>query len=186
MTESTNQFASHPIFNIDGLDWLSQHLTAKSAKLEAGYHNKAGNDYSLWQERCGCIVMIDSPPAKALCSLLIWGNEKRAFDIVHEHLTHVAFNELRNQELPKGCVHNRKDLARRMAYMVWALYLWNSWDCYTVKGKLLYAGIKIHDRTYKNQMSSYHKTLICKLQQLAEEIDEGIRNYRKSLKEYFD
>lgn len=120
-TNPPNNFATHPIFNIDGLDWLNQHLTAKSLHIKDSQPPKGDPDYSAWQECCACIGMM-TPPARALCSMLIWGFDKYSYDVVHEYLADKLLTELKKTRLPKGCAHDRSDLASRMADMVLKLY----------------------------------------------------------------
>lgn len=172
---------THPIFDIDGLDWLCEHLSTTPAKLDNGHQTVKIPDYSSWQEQCACIGMIPSPPARALCSLLVWGNDKQAFDMVLEYLSGQVLIKLQDKQLPKGCTHTRQDLAYRLAYMVWHLHLWNVWDLCTVKGRLYFAGIMMSDKTYTNQMLPYQRTLLETLAQMTEEIEISIAKYKKAL-----
>ncbi len=100
--QQASKFGTHPIFDIDGLDWLCQHMTATPAKVFDDFNApiKPDNDYSEWQERCACIGMMDTP-ARALCSLLVWGMDKSNYETVRDHLAGVVLTELRKAPLPK-------------------------------------------------------------------------------------
>ena len=176
-----NKFATHPIFDIDGLDWLCEHLTAQSLHIKDSQPPKGDPNYSAWQERCACIGMM-TPPVRALCSMLIWGLDKQSYDVVHEYLADKLLDELKKTRLPKGCVHDRADLAKRMAEMIFSLYLYDAWDLYTIKGRLFYAGIRMHERTYSNQMLKYQRFAQDEFYALTLDIAFNIKNYKRELK----
>lgn len=178
--DQSNKFATHPIFDIDGLDWLNQHLTAQSLQIKDSHPPKGDPNYGAWQERCACIGMM-TPPARALCSMLIWGLDKHSYDVVREYLSDKLLTELKKTRLPKGCVHDRADLAGRMAQMVLHLHLWNMWDFCTTKGRLYFFGIKMGVSTYKNNYLPHQKFLIAELSELVVQIGIKIDEYRKSL-----
>ena len=175
-----NKFATHPIFDIDGLDWLCEHLTAQSLHIKDSQPPKGDPNYSAWQERCACIGMM-TPPVRALCSMLIWGLDKQSYDVVHEYLADKLLDELKKTRLPKGCVHDRADLAGRMAQMVLHLHLWDMWDLCTTKGRLYFFGIEMGVSTYKNNYLPHQKFLIAELGELVVKIGIKIDEYKKSL-----
>lgn len=175
-----NKFATHPIFDIDELDWLNQHLTAQSLQIKDSQPPKGDPNYGAWQERCACIGMM-TPPARALCSMLIWGLDKHSYDVVREYLADKLLTELKKTRLPKGCVHDRADLAGRMAHMVLHLHLWNMWDLVTVKGRLYFFSIDINEKTYLNQFVKSQRFLIKELENIVTDIECTISKYKKSL-----
>ncbi|MBE9597162.1 hypothetical protein [Moraxella sp. K2450] len=183
----TNQqackFGTHPMFDIDGLDWLGQYLTATPAKFgDFNTPSKGDSDYSAWQERCACIGMMDTP-ARALCSLLVWGMDKANYETVRDYLAGVVLTELKKAPLPKNCPHDRQTLSHKMAHMVLMLHLQNMWDLCTVKGRLYFFSIDIHEKTYTNQFTKHQRLLIDTLQELAWEIGMAIGKYRNELKD---
>ncbi len=183
-TKQASKFTTHPMFDIDGLDWLCQHLTATPAKMFDDFNtpNKCDNDYSAWQERCACIGTMDTP-MRALCSMLVWGIEKQAFDTVCGYMTKQLLTELRKAPLPKNCPYDRETLSHKMAHMVLSLHLKNMWDLCTVKGRLYFFNINIHEKTYINQFTKHQRLLIDTLQDLAWEIGVAIGEYRNELRD---
>ncbi|WII94983.1 hypothetical protein LU276_08210 [Moraxella haemolytica] len=184
LNQQASRFGTHPMFDIDGLDWLCQHLTATPAKVFDDFNTpvKSDNDYSGWQERCACIGTMPTP-ARALCSLLVWGMDKANYETVQDHLAGVVLTELKKAPLPKNCPHNRQDLSHKMATMVLMLHLQNAWDLCTVKGRLYFFSIDINEKTYTNQFTKHQRLLIDTLQELAWEIDGAIVKYRNELKD---
>ncbi len=180
--QQASKFGTHPIFDIDGLDWLCQHMTATPAKVFDDFNApiKPDNDYSEWQERCACIGMMDTP-ARALCSLLVWGMDKSNYETVRDHLAGVVLTELRKAPLPKNCPHDRAELSHKMAHMVLSLHLQNMWDLCTVKGRLYFFSIDINEKTYTNQFLKHQRLLIDTLQNLVVEIEVAIDEYKKLL-----
>lgn len=184
-SKQVNKFGTHPMFNnIDGLDWLCQHMTATPAKLFDDFNApvKSDNDYSGWQERCACIGTMDTP-ARALCSMLVWGIDKANYETVRDYLAGVVLTELRKAPLPKNCPHDREILSHKMAHMVLTLHLQNMWDLCTVKGRLYFFSININEKTYTNQFTKHQRLLIDTLQELAWEIAGAIGKYRNELRE---
>lgn len=178
------KFGTHEIFDIDGLDWLCQHLSTTPAKFFDDFNatKRHDVDYSAWQERCACIGTMPTP-VRALCSLLVWGMDKSNYETMRDHLAGVVLAELRKVPLPKNCRHDRADLSQKMADMVLTLYLQNMWDLCTVKGRLYFFSIDIHEKTYTNQFTKHQRLLIDSLQELAWEIGEAIREYKYKLKD---
>lgn len=177
------KFATHPIFDIDGLDWLCQHLSATPAKFDGvKASNQSDYDYSAWQERCACIAMMNKP-ARALCGMLVWGMDKSNYETVQDYLAGVVLIELQKVSLPKTYPHDRATLSQKMAHMVLFLHLQNSWELYTVKGRLYFFSIGMSDKTYTNQFTKCQRLLIDSLQDLAWEIGEAIGRYRKALRD---
>lgn len=183
--QQASKFGTHPMFNnIDGLDWLCQHMTATPAKVFDDFNApvKSDNDYSGWQERCACIGMMDTP-ARALCSLLVWGMDKKNYETVRDYLAGVVLTELRQITLPKNCPHDRAELSHKLAEMVLHLHLYNMWELCTVKGRLYFFSIKINEKTYTNQFTKCQRLLIDTLQDLVWEIGMAIGDYRNELRD---
>lgn len=178
------KFGTHPIFDIEGLDWLCQHTTATPAKMFNDFNAsvKSDSDYSAWQERCACIGTMDTP-IRALCSLLVWGMDKTNYETVLDYLAGVVLPKLNKITLPKNCPHNRSELSHKMANMVLSLHLNNAWNLCTVKGRLYFFSIDIHEKTYTNQFTQCQRLLIDTLQNLAWEIGVAIGKYRNALRD---
>lgn len=173
---------THPIFDIDGLGWLK--LTPKTTPLEPVAQNpKIAN--ATWEDCCACIGMM-SEPANALCSMLIWGYDSQQC----EKVVHFLSKMLQQQKIkiPNNCPHSPAELCHKIANMVLYLHFWDLWECFTVKGKLQcgemfgWGAIHIHERTYSNQMLKHQRFVITQLQELAGEIEDNIKQYRKNLK----
>lgn len=180
-----NRFATHPMFDIDGLDWLTATLTAKTTKLTAtDTPATTPKDNETWEDRCACIGMINSDPARALCSMLIWGYNQAEFDVIRWHLAGVMYNQMLadNKAMPQGFSLSIEQFCFKVANMVLYLHLYDLWDFYTVAGRLYFCSIPINDRTYSNQFTKYQKQLIKELQDLADIISNNITNYRMALK----
>lgn len=184
LNQQASKFGTHPMFDIDGLGWLCQHMTATPAKVFDDFNTpvKSDNDYSGWQDRCACIGMMDTP-ARALCSLLVWGMDKANYETVQDYLAGMVLTELKKAPLPKNCPHDRVELSHKMAHMVLSLHLQNMWDLCTVKGRLYFFSISINEKTYTNQFTKHQRLLIDTLQELAWEISGAIGKYRNELRE---
>lgn len=174
------KFGTHPIFDIAGLDWLSATLTTKSTTPtgEAVAMGQVGE--ALWHERCACIATMP-PPARALCSMLIWGNNKADYDTVLEHMHTIAQQKITPAMMPSNCQHTYADLTKRLAKMVLDLHLQNAWDLCTVKGRLYFAGVDMSDKTYAKRFLHAQHALIDALLDLSYEIGESINQYRRKL-----
>ncbi|WP_019519912.1 hypothetical protein [Faucicola boevrei] len=180
-----NRFATRPMFDIDGLDWLTATLTAKTTKLTAtDTPATTPKDNETWEDRCACIGMMNEP-ANALCSMLVWGYDSQQCEKVVHYLSKIL--QRQKIKLPNNCPHSPAELCDKIANMVLYLHFWDLWECFTVKGKLQcgemfgWGAIQIHERTYSKQYYPYQKLAIQKLQELLCEIEDNIKQYRKNL-----
>lgn len=141
-----------------------------------------------WEDKSAAVAMIDDGPAKALASILMWGEDSnwdwsRQFD---EVTTHLAANMIRRcQEdgrgAPQACRHALPDLALLMARMVLHFELYGFWDLYTVKGRLKFSGIEVNASTYTNAWLTYQRMMTHDLFDLVGKADHCISAYRRQL-----
>lgn len=187
------KLGTHPIFDIDGLEWLEQMLRPKvsSAIAQSLKNNHSAKRLvETWEDRCACIGMIEHESARALCSILMWGFEQHQYDKIVNFLSMALYRQMKHDKIkmPNNCPHSPAELCEKMANMVLYLHLWNCWELYTVKGKLWcgemfgWGEIQLHEKTYSNQMLKYQRFLINTLQELVVEIEDSIHKYRKNLK----
>lgn len=184
--ESQLKFGQSPNLQLLNQDWLEQGMHAKTVKFNIG---QGGLPPEVnWEDHCAAIAMIDDKPAKALASILLWGSDanwdwSRHFEEVVCYLAVNMIERCREdgRTEPKACVHSLPELARLMARMVLHFELYELWDVYTVKGRLQFCGIKMNDRTYSNQFTSYQKDMILVLCDLINKIDFSVRSYRFNL-----
>lgn len=180
------KFGQSPNLQLSNQDWLEQGMHAKTVKFNIG---QGGLPPEVnWEDHCAAIAMIDDKPAKALASILLWGDDtnwdwSRQFDEVVQHLAVHMIERCKTdgRKAPQACKHNLPELARLMARMVLHFELYGLWDVYTVKGRLRYSGIDMHDRTYSNYFLSYQKQMLDELIKLTEHVDISVGGYRYQL-----
>lgn len=140
-----------------------------------------------WEDGCACIGMIPSPPAKALCELLVWGDSKDSTAnkaVIERHLASVMFKacQQRGQGEPRGIGLTLKELTAKMARMVFWHELYNLWDWHSVEGQLRYSGIhQLSPKAYSMTWKPYQDLMLNELSALCRLIDEHVIDYRKQL-----
>lgn len=161
-------------------------MHAKTVKFDIGQGGEPPE--VTWEDRSAALAKIDSVPAKALASLLVWGQDDKwdwstHFDEVVNHLAKVMIKQCRedNRQAPKGSAHSLEELARLMARMVLHFELYDMWGLYTVEGRLLFSGIKISASTYSQIWIKYQKVMLDTINDLIDIINRSIGDYRKEL-----
>jgi len=167
-------------------DWLERGMHAKTVKFDIGGGGLPPEVN--WEDHCAAIAMIDHPPAKALASILLWGSDtnwnwSRQFDDVVHHLADNMVGRCKKEgrSEPKACTHTLPDLARLMARMVLHFELYQLWDMYTVKGRLLFSGIEVNASTYTNAWLTYQRQMTLDLFDMVGKADQSIGSYRAQL-----
>lgn len=69
----TSKFGTHPMFDIDGLDWLCQHLTATPARLFDDFNAPAKSDSDYSGGRSGVPVSVQCPRLPVRCAVFWCG-----------------------------------------------------------------------------------------------------------------
>ncbi|MGM8871566.1 hypothetical protein ACS8E3_07750 [Psychrobacter sp. 2Y5] len=169
-------------------EWLERGMHAKTVKFDIGQGGMAPEVN--WEDKCAAIASVYNRPAKSLASIILWGNDSawdwsEAFNEVTNHLAShmIAQCKEHDRNEPKGCKHNLTDLAQLMARMVLYFELYQLWDVYTVKGRLLFSGIEMNDRTYSNHFLWYQKQMLADLEGLVITINDAVSWYRRKLNE---
>ena len=167
-------------------EWLRSGMGAKTVKFTIG---SGGLPPEVnWEDRSAAVAMIDDEPAKALASILMWGEDSN-WDWSRQHdevVNHLATNMIRRcQEdgrmAPQACRHTLPDLAQLMARMVLNFELYELWDIYTVKGRLQFSGIAVNASTYTNVWLNYQRKMIHDLSNMVCKIDYCVSSYRRHL-----
>lgn len=180
------RFGASPSLELNNSDWLRSGVGAKTVNLKAA-HGGLPPEVN-WEDEAAAIAMIDDTPAKALASILLWGADSN-WDWSHqfdEVVHHLAANMIRRcQEdgrgAPQACAHNLHELARLMARMVFHFELYELWDIYTVKGRLLFSGIAVKASTYTNIWLTYQRQMTHDLFNMVSRADYCVSTYRKQL-----
>ena len=184
--EPPNSFGKSPNLQLSNQDWLEQGMHAKTVKFNIG----AGGlpPEVNWEDRCAAIAMIDDEPAKALASILLWGNDtnwdwSRHFDDVVKHLATNMIERCNKDKraAPQACKHELPELARLMARMVLHFELYELWDVYTVKGRLQFSGIEVNVNTYSHAWLTYQRQMTHDLFDMIGKADYSISAYRHQL-----
>ena len=184
--EITSNFGKSPNLQLSNQDWLEQGMHAKTVKFNIG----AGGlpPEVNWEDHCAAIAMIDDEPAKALASILLWGNDtnwdwSRHFDDVVQQLATNMIERCNKDKraAPQACKHELPELARLMARMVLHFELYELWDVYTVKGRLQFSGIKINVNTYSHAWLTYQRQMLQDLFDMVIDADHYVSIYRKEL-----
>lgn len=181
-----NRFGTSPRLTLSNAEWLEHGMHAKTVKFDIGQGGEPPE--VTWEDRSAALAKIDSVPAKALASLLVWGQDENwdwsiHFDEVVNHLAKVMIKQCRkdNRQAPKGSEYSLEELARLMARMVLHFELYDMWGLYTVEGRLLFSGIKMNDRTYSNHFLCYQRLMLDEIDELVRVIDRTVGDYRNHL-----
>lgn len=182
-----NRFGTSPRLTLSNAEWLEHGMHAKTVKFDIGQGGEPPE--VTWEDRSAALAKIDSAPAKALASLLVWGQDENwdwstHFDEVVNHLAKVMIKQCRedNRQAPKGSEYSLEELARLMARMVLHFELYDMWGLYTVEGRLLFSGIKMNDRTYSNYFLNYQRLMLDEIDELVRAVDRAVGDYRRELK----
>lgn len=186
--ESHSNLGKSSILQLAHQEWLERGMHAKTVKFDIGQGGMAPEVN--WEDKCAAIAGVYNRPAKSLASIILWGNDSawdwsEAFNEVVNHLASHMIEQCKehNRNEPKGCKHNLADLAQLMARMVLYFELYQLWDVYTVKGRLLFSGIEVNDRTYSNHFLWYQKQMLVDLEGLVITINDAVSWYRRKLNE---
>lgn len=183
----SQRFATSPRLELQHGDWLKQGMGAKTVKFDIG---SGGLPPEVnWEDKAAAIGLIESRHAKALASLLVWGDNKlwdwsESFDMVVNYLAvrMIARCAEDKRKAPRGSYHTLEELAKLVARMTLHFELYDLWGLYTVEGRLLFSGIKMNDRTYSNYFLCYQRFMIDDLSSLCNGIDIEVSKYRRRLK----
>lgn len=169
-------------------EWLERGMHAKTVKFDIGQGGMAPEVN--WEDKCAAIAGVYNRPAKSLASIILWGNDSawdwsEDFNEVTNHLASHMIEQCKEHDRnePKGCKHTIKELAQLMARMVLYFELYQLWDVYTVKGRLLFSGIEVNDRTYSNHFLWCQKQMLADLEGLVITINDAVSWYRRKLNE---
>lgn len=169
-------------------EWLKQGMGVKTVKFDIG---QGGLPPEVnWEDKAAAIGLIKSCHAKALASLLVWGDNalwdwSESFDIVVEYLALKMFDRcvIDERAAPRGGKHTLEELVTLVARMTLHFELYQLWTIYTVEGRLLFSGIKMNDRTYSNYFLCYQRQMLDDLEDLMNLINNNIEDYRSNLEE---
>lgn len=164
-------YGKHPMLQLDCLEWFTCLLGSNKDRfgVTSILHHATGAD---WEDRSACIGQIQSSPARALLTLLVWGFDQKEYVAVKDHLAGVI----------KPDDKTPKELLNKMAHMVLYCTLYDMWHDYTTAGRLKLMAIPVHHRTYQNQLLSVQKAMMNELANLVSDIDSSVWLYRKQLK----
>lgn len=182
----SQRFATSPRLELQHGDWLKQGMGAKTVKFDIG---QGGLPPEVnWEDKAAAIGLIESRHAKALASLLVWGDNKlwdwsESFDMVVNYLAArmIARCAEDKREAPRGGCYTLEELAKLVARMTLHFELYDLWGLYTVEGRLLFSGINMNDRTYSNYFLCYQRHMLEDLEELVRAIDGTVASYRYQL-----
>ena len=182
------RFGTSPRLELLSCEWLKQGLGAKTVKFDIG---QGGLPPEVnWEDKSAAIALIESCHAKALASLLVWGDNElwdwsESFDMVVNYLAArmIARCAEDMREAPRGGKHTLEELASLVARMTLHFELYQLWTIYTVEGRLLFSGIKMNDRTYSNHFLCYQRHMLDDLEDLMRLINKDVEDYRFNLEE---
>lgn len=180
------RFGTSPRLELSNGEWLKQGMGAKTVKFDIG---QGGLPPEVnWEDKAAAIALIEDCHAKALASLLVWGDNKlwdwsESFDMVVNYLAArmIARCAEDKREAPRGGKHTLEELAKLVARMTLHFELYDLWGLYTVEGRLLFSGIKMNDRTYSNYFLCYQRLMLVDIDSLMEAINLEVDDYRKAL-----
>ena len=180
------RFGTSPRLELLQGDWLRQGMGAKTVKFDIG---SGGLPPEVnWEDKAAAIGLIKSRHAKALASLLVWGNNElwdwsECFDMVVEYLALKMLDRcvVDGRESPKGGKHTLEELASLIARMTLHFELYNLWGLYTVEGRLLFSGIKVPASSYSKLWLRYQNCMLVDIEALINIINQDTDDYRRRL-----
>ncbi|MCA4302740.1 hypothetical protein LDX65_05585 [Acinetobacter baumannii] len=171
---------------LSNIEWLGQHMRAKTPNYEQ-VCSISNDDVAAWELRCATFENIETPLAKALASVYVWGHKAKVeYAFVQEHLANIMKREAEEKEQRPNNISLKK-LAELVALLVLDFeidpYL-N--EVFTSKGRLYYAGIAAYLTydAYRKTWKNYEKLMEVALVNARWEIEKGVSEYRKMLKSY--
>lgn len=170
---------------LSNLEWLGQHMRAKTPNYEQLYSSNT-DDVAAWELRCAAFENIDTPLAKALASVYVWGHKaQREYLFVQEHLANIMLRSAEEKNQKPNIIGLEK-LAELIARLVIDFEIEPSLnEVFTSKGRLYYAGIAAHHLTYdayRKTWKDYEKLMEIALVNARWEIENGVSEYRRLLK----
>ena len=180
------RFGTSPRLELLSGEWLKQGMGAKTVKFDIG---QGGLPPEVnWEDKAAAIGLIEDCHAKALASLLVWGDNalwdwSECFDMVVEYLALKMFDRcvVDGRESPRGGKHTLEELASLVARMTLHFELYQLWSVYTVEGQLFFSGIKVPAKTYSRLWSGYKNKMLEDLEDLVVLVDADISEYRFNL-----
>lgn len=180
------RFGKNPSLELNNGEWLRSGMGAKTVNLK-GVDGGLPSEIN-WEDKAAAVAMIDHTPAKALASILLWGEDpnwdwSHQFDEVVHHLATEMIRRCQEDGRgpPQACTHSLPELAKLMARMVLHFELYELWDIYTVKGRLQFCGIKMKHTTYSQTWTKYQGCMLIDIENFINIIDCSVSNYRKEL-----
>ncbi|KAA0915797.1 hypothetical protein [Psychrobacter sp. ANT_WB68] len=180
------RFGTSPRLELLSGEWLKQGLGAKTVKFDIG---QGGLPPEVnWEDKSAAIGLIESRHAKALASLLVWGDNElwdwsESFDMVVEYLALKMFDRcvVDGRESPRGGKHTLEELSSLVARMTLHFELYNLWTIYTVEGRLLFSGIKVPANSYRQLWTGYQDKMLDDLEGLVQLVNDDVAKYRFKL-----
>jgi len=182
----SQRFATSPRLELQHGDWLKQGMGAKTVKFDIG---SGGLPPEVnWEDKAAAIGLIESRHAKALASLLVWGDNElwdrsASFDVIVNYLAArmIARCAEDKRQAPKGSYHTLEELAKLVARMTLHFELYDLWGLYTVEGRLLFSGINVPASSYSKLWLKYQEGILADIEALVVMIEQDISDYRKRL-----
>lgn len=160
-------------------------MCAKTPNYEQ-INSSSTDDVAAWEVRCAAFENIDTPLAKALASVYVWGQKaQQEYLYVQEHLTKIMVRAAVEKEQYPNNVSLEK-LAELVALLVLDFEIDpNLNDVFTSKGRLYYAGIAAYLTydAYRKTWRDYEKLMEIALVNARWEIENGVGEYRRMLKD---
>lgn len=180
------RFGKNPSLELNNGEWLRSGMGAKTVNLK-GVDGGLPSEIN-WEDKAAAVAMIDHTPAKALASILLWGEDlnwdwSHQFDEVVHHLATEMIRRCQEDGRgpPQACTHSLPELAKLMARMVLHFELYELWDIYTVKGRLRFSGIAVKASTYTNVWLTYQRQMTHDLFNMIGKADYCVSEYRRQL-----
>ena len=180
------RFGKNPSLELNNGEWLRSGMGAKTVNLK-GVDGGLPSEIN-WEDKAAAVAMIDHTPAKALASILLWGEDpnwdwSHQFDEVVHHLATEMIRRCQEDGRgpPQACTHSLPELAKLMARMVLHFELYELWDIYTVKGRLRFSGIAVKASTYTNVWLTYQRQMTYDLFNMIGKADYCVSAYRQLL-----
>ena len=181
-----NRFGTSERLQLSRHEWLTNCLHAKTVRFDVG--RGGGEPEVTWEDRVASVGLIQDRALRSLACILVWGSDDKwdwqeYFDCVVEYLASRMMAQCRTdgREALRGGNHSLDELCRLIARMTLHFELYNLWDLYTIKGRLVFSGVHMNDRTYSNHFLKYQQAMLDELQGMVVDINQAVYKYVEDL-----
>lgn len=163
---------------MDNIEWFCKQTSVKSQQYAIGSGGLPDVD---WRDKCGAYAALKSDHLKRMADMIASPDNNAYQTAVELKLQRFALDQMAADGVELRCVTEQsiEQLALKMARLVRWLYQYDPEDRYFRRaGKLRFAGIVMHESTYKTTWLKYEQRMVQNLTDWTAEIDAAVGKYR--------